>query len=351
MKRPTAFTLVELLVVIAIIGMLIALLLPAVQFAREAARRMTCTNNMRQLSLTLHTFHDTNGRFPASAGDTLATRYGSTRVGLFPLLLPYMEQPNLYSRLIETATNCYDVSGSADNPVGVGALLCPSDGDGNSRAQRGARPYANYRACRGNSVVNDFKVVEEDETDDHGNVIGQIEKRHVNDIMPNGWARHYNYSSNFQTLTSGSSNTIAFSEGLIGKDGSENTFKDTVVMEWPTTEDDCNLHRGAGGLYSGDPARQGGWLGRRIWSNVPLHFAFYAVLPPNFPNCGHDNQDVSGGIIPANGMISASSSHANGVNVSAMDNAVRFVSDSISTTVWKELGRVDSRSTVSWPSR
>ena len=100
MKRNIAFTLVELLVVIAIIGLLIALLLPAVQMAREAARRMRCSNNLKQLTLAVHGFHDAQRRFPASSFDPLVTQPRVRRCGLFPLLLPFFEQQTLYGMLI-----------------------------------------------------------------------------------------------------------------------------------------------------------------------------------------------------------------------------------------------------------
>ncbi|MDR2644298.1 MAG: DUF1559 domain-containing protein [Planctomycetaceae bacterium] len=87
------FTLVELLVVIAIIGLLIALLLPAVQAAREAARRMSCTNNLRQIGIAVHNFNDAKSALPPS----IIARY---RMSIFPLLFPYMEQQTLYEKIL-----------------------------------------------------------------------------------------------------------------------------------------------------------------------------------------------------------------------------------------------------------
>src|SRR5947207_13822421 len=87
MARRSAFTLVELLVVIAIIGVLVALLLPAVQAAREAARRTQCTNHLKQLGLAAHNFHDVSGTFPKQTSPN-----GQTGVSWLCLVLPYLEQ-------------------------------------------------------------------------------------------------------------------------------------------------------------------------------------------------------------------------------------------------------------------
>ena len=98
--RRTAFTLVELLVVIAVIGILIALLLPAVQQAREAARRSQCRNNMKQLGLALHNYHDTHLAFPPGwigVAGGVQDPEGESGVGWGALILPYMDQSALFS--------------------------------------------------------------------------------------------------------------------------------------------------------------------------------------------------------------------------------------------------------------
>jgi prepilin-type N-terminal cleavage/methylation domain-containing protein/prepilin-type processing-associated H-X9-DG protein len=126
------FTLVELLVVIAIIGVLVALLLPAVQSAREAARRTQCTNNIRQVALAVHNFADTNGTVPPCVSSTpiagTATAPGGFGPGwgFIPYLLPYIEQKPLYD-IINFNTNTCCVSMAQAHNAKIGNLTCPSD--------------------------------------------------------------------------------------------------------------------------------------------------------------------------------------------------------------------------------
>ena len=135
LKRKNGFTLVELLVVIAIIGILIALLLPAVQAAREAARRMNCTNNLKQIGLALHMHHDTNNCLPAgwtaysAMGSKTAVPKGVPGWSWATMSLPFMEQGVVYDETLDInlAIN------AGDNPAGAKTIIntfrCPSDTD------------------------------------------------------------------------------------------------------------------------------------------------------------------------------------------------------------------------------
>jgi prepilin-type N-terminal cleavage/methylation domain-containing protein len=122
--RPAAFTLVELLVVIAIIGVLIALLLPAVQAAREAARRSQCVNNLHQIGLAMHGFHDTNQRLPYAVIDCCTPVGGTWTI----LIMPFMELQNLRDRfnLKKTMTDPYHKDAIL---IPVPTFICPSDAD------------------------------------------------------------------------------------------------------------------------------------------------------------------------------------------------------------------------------
>ena len=125
-RRRAGFTLIELLVVIAIIAVLIALLLPAVQSAREAARRMQCTNNLKQIGLALHNYHDVHGRFaPGSIQFTFSNGY-SYRQPFLTSLLPYIEQTNLTNSFNFQISFEQDQN-STTRAVRVNAFDCPSD--------------------------------------------------------------------------------------------------------------------------------------------------------------------------------------------------------------------------------
>jgi len=166
--------------------------------------------------------------------------------------------------------------------------------------------------------------------------------------MPRSWARAYDFVGSFQIVTSGLSNTIAFSEGLIGTDSrSSRTYKDTMAwgcatdyyshteieekaneMDAPTSGPlACLDVKGSRGFFRRNeqatyPADPNHWFGRRIWDNAPGAYAFYTLLPPNSPSCS---------ISYENALVSATSHHQGGVNVSLLDGSVRFINDSIGT--------------------
>lgn len=159
-KPFRAFTLVELLAVIAIIGVLVGLLLPAVQAARESARRMTCSNSVKQWSMAVQNYMDSHGRIP-TVGEkvfqmTTQSYAGAARetYGAFPALLPFVEQNELYDRIVAIAKtwNCQNNS-AAQNPPAASLFRCPSE----PTARVGSSNYNtfSYRLNWGDIVVNE----------------------------------------------------------------------------------------------------------------------------------------------------------------------------------------------------
>jgi len=192
-QSRSGFTLVELLVVIAIIGVLIALLLPAVQQAREAARRMSCSNKMKQLGLAVHNYHDTHRAFPFGSR-------GNELMGWNYAILPFIEQKALYDQ--GDATLEWDEGVNIDlQETKIEAYLCPSSPQ--EKADNDSSFYTTHyygvAGPTGNVPGTSSEQYNEDTSGDHG-----------------GFSREglflHNRTKRFADITDGTSNTLAIGE-------------------------------------------------------------------------------------------------------------------------------------------
>jgi len=330
-----AFTLVELLVVITIIGILIALLLPAVQAARESARRSQCTNNLKQLGLAISTYEAAFQVFPPGAVDwrsTFVTRE-SEYSGLIALL-PYMEQQGLYDLwrggVYPTAWN----GGVRQNTTQVPTLLCPSDTvPPNNNAPNVAQK--NYFFCYGTTIGNNATATGPTvEGTWRFRTNGIFSGHQFNDPYNAQWCRKVS------DITDGTSNTIAMSERAARR---STTNRDVIGnLIYGSTLNPAACLALAAQPYPGPPPNLSSWSAGSLWAFGHPHWnAFNTVLPPNRPSCN------TGGDNPSNqdGIYTASSRHPGGVVVVMADGSVRFVSETINSSggptgfgVWGALG-------------
>jgi prepilin-type N-terminal cleavage/methylation domain-containing protein/prepilin-type processing-associated H-X9-DG protein len=336
MKRHLGFTLVELLVVIAIIGILIALLLPAVQAAREAARRMSCTNHLKQVTLALHNFHDSHQEFPIGSPSKTCSGYEEIggwqyRWGPMAMLTPYMEQFNLYESLNldvplyghEGAPQRgpgYGVHPSNLEPVSqeIGFFYCPSDRQEKVVPAGAETDWAagNYLACWGRSAPTPSGTAIFDDADGLFNSSSAVR---------------------FAEVTDGTSQTAAFSESLLPD---PNMSSGTVLTE---QNKDVVI---VGGRSRGDPKLSVEWCSRfgqpiasqprrttRWVDGFILYTAYYHWWEPNsrIPDCAK--------WAPLRSLWQmARSRHPGGVNVGFVDGSVRFVSETIDLDTWRAIG-------------
>jgi prepilin-type N-terminal cleavage/methylation domain-containing protein/prepilin-type processing-associated H-X9-DG protein len=336
-SKSLGFTLVELLVVIAIIGVLVALLLPAVQAAREAARRTQCSNNLKQLGLALHNYHDVYSVFVYRSGGTCGEPVpcdNQCRRSGFVSLLPFIEQVPMWEQVRAgmPVTGCLTPRATEgpnawaswapwnDSPD---VLLCPSDTGYPGKVGR-FNSYAISLADQAESLTNGYTSTRM--------IRGIFAARGSNP------APHTCYG--MKNVTDGTSNTIAFSERL-NQANTPYRGEQPISVPAKTVEHVLAVHQRVSGLVSqpslclrvtdGRYFVAGSQVQARFgiaWQDAqPMYVGFNTVLPPNAPACadGGTFGDSTHLVMPP------ASRHPGGVNGVFVDGAVRFISNTINT--------------------
>jgi hypothetical protein len=352
-------------VVIAIIGVLIAMLLPAVQAAREAARRMQCSNHLKQLALACHNKHDVTQRFPSAGvqkeyyednlnSAAMQMSNGPThcyRTSWVTVILPFIEQNALAEVVKTNLTQGLKSTGGVLNVLNAWTpsyqdgllygtkiipLLCPSDPEIHTAPTNGTECQpTSYRGCLG----------------DHRFSIGQFSPAPTiaNPALPLPSATSPTYIYNcrgvfargdicpvdFSNILDGTSNTIMFSEMAIAPFGPTNTINVSTIRGGFGANDGTDIPsvcyaRRNGRDFIGTPAVNSGGStassGRRWADSQASYTGFYAILPPNSPSCTQSSGS-NGNIV----LATANSYHTGGVNVAMTDGTVRFIAETIET--------------------
>jgi prepilin-type processing-associated H-X9-DG protein len=328
---------VELLVVIAIIGVLIGLLLPAIQAAREAARRMQCSNNMKQWVLAAHNHHDAYTYLPSQF--SYGSNVISDRFGVNYQLLPFMERQTLLDAINAHATAPWLPSISSIRTIPVSTLLCPDDPEGNQVAMLGGSH--NHQGARTNIVICIADgAARVDSTNDSPNKVTHVGNDYVLTPKSTGTGDlthrslfHWYKRSKFKEVPDGLSNTIVISESVSGNwnndqiRGSVAVYPGIDLGTWVSKPSLCmnirngNTYSWGTGISNLNHPRCGNYL-----DSLNISVAFNTIMPPNAPSCVKYQQEAY-----QVGFLAPTSFHTGGVNCGFLDGSVHFISDYIDT--------------------
>lgn len=343
LRKKNGFTLVELLVVIAIIGILVGLLLPAVQAAREAARRMQCSNNMKQFGLAAHNFESAFKYFPPTQHTKVFTNTNGTQTTatseapLQVYMLPYFEQGNKYNLFnldyntnsdapIHTSVAALTGANSQARVTDVPTFLCPSDPSDNNYFSAGRQ---SYHGCTGGSELRGGTILD-----------GIFAK-------PYPAAGEVMKGPRIAEVTDGTSNTAIFAEVLRGT----KTWNDTNQWDNTTVFFVATAYTAAQKLdgrtlpacLPNGQSTTGTWIrytGHQYYRSLTPNIVYSHTLPPNWnrKNSNIALQRYNCGVSFNSLHMAASSQHTGGVNVCRADGSGAFVSDSVDFAVWQAIG-------------
>jgi prepilin-type N-terminal cleavage/methylation domain-containing protein/prepilin-type processing-associated H-X9-DG protein len=329
-RHRQGFTLIELLVVIAIIAILIGLLLPAVQKVREAANRMKCQNNLKQIGLASHNYSDTYNTLPPGEGrKPLLVNDSGSRPSILAMILPFIEQSNKYNLF----NFDYDVN---------------NDGPGAPNINEAAREQdISYFLCPSDPSLNVIQYPGDPYPYGRSNYFGSLgaNANATNTSGQTGGVFNYIQALRFADIIDGTSNTAMFAEVMRGTQtfNASGMYDNTTCMiafsGWNdfdiTTIPQCVAYPGGGAVIR--------YTGHQYYRNLPMTSLYSHTVPPNWNrkvnpsvppvqkyNCGYSDFNRA--------HLAASSYHSGGVNVCRVDGSVAFVVDRVNLIAWRAFG-------------